>query len=1077
MHGSRTVSKACRLACLLSLAALPGSSAAPGPVTVSLIGDRAAGAPVQHGLEKLKLALQARKIAVEIVPTLQSAHGQFLAVAGLPSKGGAAAELLRASAAPPPTTPESLLVRKMEWKGRPALLLTGGDDTGLMYALLDTAGRVGWAPDASQPFSEVRDITESPAVAERGLTIFTMQQAQFENRLHDAAYWAAYFDMLARDRFNSFQVLFAYEMNGYACPAYPYFVNVDEFPDVRVAGLTREQQARNLADLNRLIAMAHQRGIKVTIGLWCHYYRFDSRWQAVDHAKPVDGLVSGLTPDNLIPYTKAAFTSFLHSVKGIDKMMFLMHSESGLRTEDMKVFWDNFYQVMRAEARDVPFEIRAKGVSDDLVTYAQGLGLNMIVNTKYWAEQVGLPFHPTHVQELNQFDRRHGYSDMLKYPRSYGLHWTLWTSGTTRILPWGDPDYVRRFAATTRLGGARGFDVMEPLATKMAGQPHSEQPFDLLNPRYRYYKYEFERYWHFYELFGRLTYNPDTPPDLWTREFERRFGKAAAPWVEQGLHRASQILPHVVAYCLPAGRFPTTRGWPERQRQEDLPLYAASEPSDIGQFQSLHEAARALLDGTGDARLSPLAVSQWFGNASDDVLKMVAEAERNAGPDPGNEFLTAMADLRILANLALYHSRRIPAGLSYALYQQTGDVGALDDAIASERRAIQAWEGIVRAAGDVYNFNLRMGLPEFDLSGHWRDELVKLNTGLAALERERAAFRPAPRRGTLRYDLSAQGSLPPGNERFKLGKLADSSNLLTLPLPAGRYQVTVSIRDDKKSYGPMWIELNGGVTSDIFPVPAGQTVERTLEASTVNGKLAVLFDNVTSGSWHAGTLTVTRVDPLIAHVPLRRLAPGEDLTVRATVNGVDPIARVRVYYGDKQRGFQAFDVQPGAANLYRSVIPASAAAGEMSYFLEAVDSRGRVSTWPPYGRSGPVPVLVTADREPPAVQFTPVTSAPALTPLRITAEVRDPSGVKWVRLRYRGLTQHQDFQTLAMLPGDKPNQFEAVVPASDVDPKFDFMYFIEAMDNAGNARIYPDLAKETPYIVVEVSRAATGTRD
>ena len=270
----------------------------------------------------------------------------------------------------------------------------------------------------------------------------------------------------------------------------------------------------------------------------------------------------------------------------------------------------------------------------------------------------------------------------------------------------------------------------------------------------------------------------------------------------------------------------------------------------------------------------------------------------------------------------------------------------------------------------------------------------------------------------------------------------------------------------------MWIELNGGVTSDIFPVPAGQTVERTLEASTVNGKLAVLFDNATSGSWHAGSLTVTRADPLIAHVPVRRLAPGEDLTVRATVSGVDPIARVRVYYGDPQRGFQALDMQSGAVNLYRSVIPASAAAGEMSYFLEAVDSRGRVSTWPPDGRSGPVPVLVTADREPPAVQFTPVTSAPALTPLRITAEVRDPSGVKWVRLRYRGLSQHQDFQTLAMLPGDKPNQFEAVVPASDVDPKFDFMYFIEAMDNAGNGRIYPDLAKETPYVVVEVSLKA-----
>ena len=32
------------------------------------------------------------------------------------------------------------------------------------------------------------------------------------------------------------------------------------------------------------------------------------------------------------------------------------------------------------------------------------------------------------------------------------------------------------------------------------------------------------------------------------------------------------------------------------------------------------------------------------------------------------------------------------------------------------------------------------------------------------------------------------------------------------------------------------------------------------------------------------------------------------------------------------------------------------------------------------------------------------------------------------------------------------------------------MYFIEAMDNEGNGRIYPDLNKETPYIVVKLQR-------
>jgi len=83
------------------------------------------------------------------------------------------------------------------------------------------------------------------------------------------------------------------------------------------------------------------------------------------------------------------------------------------------------------------------------------------------------------------------------------------------------------------------------------------------------------------------------------------------------------------------------------------------------------------------------------------------------------------------------------------------------------------------------------------------------------------------------------------------------------------------------------------------------------------------------------------------------------------------------------------------------------------------------------------------------------------------AHVEDSSGVKWVHLQYRGMSQHQDFQTLEMLPTGRPEEYEAVIPGDEIDPHFDLMYFFEVMDNAGNGRIYPNLATETPYIVVK----------
>jgi len=1008
------------------------------PYQVSLVKDGQLDQSAMHGWEKVKSALSAQGIRFEEISDPTAAQGKLLIVAGS----------LRAFGVAIPEKPESLVIKKTEWHGKQTLLVGGSDDRGLMYGLLEVADRLGWATHKDL-FSKVQDTSESPSVADRGVVIFTMQKHQYEDRLHDENYWVQYFDTLAADRFNSIEVKFAYEANGYNCPVYPYYMDVTGFPDVKVVGLTKQEQQQNLADLHRLVRMAHQRGLRVTFGIWCHYYRFTQTWGAVDHGKPAPFTVAGVTEENLVPFTLAAISQFLKEFHEIDAVQLLMMDESGLKTEQMNEFWKKIYPALKEAAPDLQYELRAKGVSDDLVKQGTDLGLKIRINTKYWAEQVGLPFFQTHVQVLDQFNRRGGYADMLKYPREYKLHWTLWNSGTLRMLLWGDPNYVRRFAATTHLGDAEGFEIYEPLATKMAGQPHDLKPFDLLSPSSRYYDYEFQRYWYFFRLFGRLTYNPETPTDEWDHEFVNRFGKDAAPYLEQGLQRASGILPEITAYCLPAEHYPTTRGWPERQRQGDLPEYVKETPSDTEQFESLEDAADDIVKGRTSPKMTPVQTSQWFAQAAKDVRRFVAEAERNAGPHPGKEFASTIVDLKILADLATYHSHRVQAGLSYLLFEKTGDLNALDDAIQHEQEATEAWAGIVHDAGDVYNFDLMMGVRKYDLSGHWRDELVKLKDGLAALKQQRDQYHLEARRLVGKYDLTT-GPVKPTERAGSL--------LVELPVPAGRYEVTAGIHDDKASHGPMWITLNGTEYSDVFTVPAGQAVQRTMETSAVDEKVKVFFDHGTSVTPYASTLVVTRIDPVIAHVPVQRLAPGQDLKLRATVSGIAPIASVRAWYGDERQGFKMAELH-GTGPLYQAAIPLT---GATSYYLEAVDTSGRIA------RSHPVTVTVTSDDQPPTLHQKPVLSADALHPLHITAQVEDPGGIKWVHLRYRGLSQYQDYRVLNMLPTGNGNEYEATVPAADVDPSFDFMYFFEAMDNSGNGKLYPDMAKETPYITVKV---------
>ena len=68
--------------------------------------------------------------------------------------------------------------------------------------------------------------------------------------------------------------------------------------------------------------------------------------------------------------------------------------------------------------------------------------------------------------------------------------------------------------------------------------------------------------------------------------------------------------------------------------------------------------------------------------------------------------------------------------------------------------------------------------------------------------------------------------------------------------------------------------------------------------------------------------------------------------------------------------------------------------------------------------------------------------------------------MQWVRLRYRHVTQFEDYETLEMIPTKSSRIYVATIPAQFIVPEWNLMYFIEALDTEGNGRMYPDLETE-----------------
>jgi hypothetical protein len=863
-----TCARAFGLLVALASASLTAAALRASPPVVAIMTEPSLDPAASHGIVKLREALAAG--GFRVAEFSSNVQPDVVVLTGV-GRGGEAGRILRESNTRLPAAAEALVVRRFaNYRGRPALVLYGADARGLMYAALDVATRVVPVSRTRDPFENVREATEEPFLAERGVSMYTMHRAYFESRLFDERHWQKYFDMLAAGRINNFVVIFGYENGGFMAPPYPYFFDVAEFPEVKLVGLSSAEQTRNTAAFKRMMRLAHERGITVTAAIWDHIYRggvqtggIPGAPQAADARVP--GLVWGVTGDNLAGYTKAALRRFLQVFPEVDAIQFRMHEESGLKREEMVSFWHEVFGLIKQAKPDMRLDLRAKDLPDAVIEDALKQGLAARVSTKFWMEQMGLPFHPTHINAQNQHDRRHGYADLLRYPQRYRVHWQLWSGGTTRLLLWGDPEYVRRFAGAARLYGGNSFEINEMLATKMLGEPHGDKPIDILTPAARYYEYEFERYWHFYQLWGRLTYNPDTPPGLWEDEFTKRFGAEAGRHLMSAQHLASRVLPRIVAASYRYAYFPTTRGWAEMKRQDDLPMFAGLEGSDTQQFMNPRDAARSLLSGTETPMRRPQETSRWFAETSDTIIAEISRAEKSIGDRAGNEFRSSITDFRILAALARYYSSRLQAAVSYNVYKESGDVQAFDAALADEKHAIQAWRDIVEAAANVYNEKLPFGAPGY-FPRHWREELDRLEADFQRL-------------------ASARQALPS----------------------------------------------------------------------------------------HPGTKTV----------PLSASAPG----------GTLPVARL--------------------AN------DAAAAVGRD--FL-------------------------------------------------VSATVTPSTDIKWVRLRYRHLTQYEDYETAAMTFDAATRTYRGHIPASFIDPKWDLMYFVEVMDTQGRGRMYPDLERETPYVVVRVQR-------
>ncbi len=705
-------------------------------------GTAAAGGPADFGRSELDRALKERGL-----------------------KTAAVAAAIR------PGPPES-------WTIRPGMV-SGADERGLMYGLLEAAEQI-------RASGKLTAATGRPATPMRGIRYFIHNEALERRWYYSREHWSAYFAMLARNRFNRYNLVFAHQTN-YLAPPYPFWVDLPEFPQIRVPGLTSEQRRQNLEMLQFISQNAADHGIDFTLGVWEHNV------QAIQTPT-----VDGLTAENVGPYSRAALRAVLAACPAIRSVQMRTNRESGIPDDQQVPFYrDYVFPAIHEAGRTL--DLRAWIVAGGMVDAARQVGVKTRVSTKYWAEDMGRPYQPA------ETFANYSYMGFLEKPRWYEFYWELWALGSHRLLLWGNPEFVRRIVPTLRLSGSVGFEIDAPPCQKGFGnRPGAWDVFTSDQRNRAFGRWDFERYWLFYRLWGRLTFDPATSDEVWMRDLRGRFGAAAAD-VMHAYRESSRVIGEIVAAHLAD---PNMYIWPEINPGGLIDSYMEVPPSDRRFVASFSEEVRALLDDTASAKQTAGERAGAFEEMADRIDAAITAASSTIA-GRSTEWKSSWPDFRVLALLARYHAHKQRAALNLAWHDATGDSHALREARASLTEALAEWEKLAAFTDGFYSADFANGPDDV---GHWKDKLAYVRHDLE-LVREREEILDWFGSFDFGFDFGAPVPAPPAQPSFRSTPFVRANHVA----PRFRAVAADTVYDEKTGYG--WAKPAGLSSREVTAIP------------------------------------------------------------------------------------------------------------------------------------------------------------------------------------------------------------------------------------------------------------------
>jgi hypothetical protein len=540
----------------------------------------------------------------------------------------------------------------------------GGDMNGAMYGGLQIAENIKF-----NQFTGTYNNEESPAILKRGIKLnlpwdknsgtygkrnkgtFDGTSAQLAVAdVWDMSFWTAWFDEMARHRYNTVSL--------WSCNPFSSLVSVPGYEDCsiqnvteyngKVTPMTIDQKIKFWKDV---MAYAHARGFEFLIFNWNIF-----TYGATGKHGITDGKDGATDPDTR-DYLYKAMKQLLETYPDLDGFGLSIGENNG--TEDF--VWETFGKAMHDYAathpqRKLKFIHRLHyGDFDDMLRLFEPL--RKCANVSF---DISVKHSQAHMYSTAT---PNWWPDEYKKIKDSGLKtWLTVRNDTVYYLTWGDPDYARVYIdGMLKLGGIfKGFYMGS----------------DGYNPTRAFFsrnkamngQLEVQRQQYMMMIWGRLSYNPGTPDEVFKNYMSFKYPAVSADslfkaWRDgsRGVQLATEMI---------GGTYQLDfKWWPEacacNGGFRTVSDFAGAKVTPGSLLCSIEKSASGNLGG----KKSSYDVADEMEQYAQSALSMVATMKA----DTDSELGVAINNIKAMSYLSLYYANKI-RGATYLKVGPSKDV-------------------------------------------------------------------------------------------------------------------------------------------------------------------------------------------------------------------------------------------------------------------------------------------------------------------------------------------------------------------------------------------------------------------